>query len=190
MKLGHQALQKFIFTLSMIVGTTTISAMQHTVIQTRLPAEIPHAAIETSSQIQREALAAHNHFRALHHAPRLTWSNALADYAARYAANCEFAHSHGPYGENLAAGYPSINAAITNWYNEQQFYSYQNPGFSHQAGHFTQVVWKDSRQLGCAYVTCDGKNGTPGNFLVCEYNPSGNVVSVGNTFFINNVLPA
>lgn len=31
----------------------------------------------------------------------LTWNSNLASYAANYAANCKFAHSGGPYGENL-----------------------------------------------------------------------------------------
>jgi hypothetical protein len=35
--------------------------------------------------------------------------------------------------------------------------------------HFTQVVWKDTRQLGCARTSCNGL----GDFYVCQYYPPG-----------------
>jgi uncharacterized protein YkwD len=137
---------------------------------------------------QQETLSVHNQLRKKHAAPPLQWSNQLAHYAANYASRCEFKHSHGQYGENLAAGYPTATAAIKKWYSEIKDYSYQHARFSSNTGHFTQVVWKASTQLGCAIVTCNGKNGTPGNYLVCEYNPPGNVIN--EHYFENNVLKA
>ena len=130
----------------------------------------------------------HNQFRAKHHAPTLEWDDTLANYAANYAAKCVFRYSSSPYGENLAAGYPTVNAAINAWYAEQKNYSYLWSGFSYKTGHFTQVVWKSTKKLGCAFVFCNGKNGTPGHYLVCEYSPHGNVTNVG--YFRENVLPA
>lgn len=62
-----------------------------------------------------------------------------------------------------------------------ELYDWNNPGYSSQTGHFTQIVWKGSNQLGCAAVTCpDGKIFTgygPTLYLVCEYAPPGNWVS-------------
>jgi uncharacterized protein YkwD len=136
---------------------------------------------------QSEALAIQNHFRAAHHAPALAWDAKLANYAERHARKCRFQHSHSPYGENLAAGYPTITAAVTAWYNEQSRYSYWRPGFSSSTGHFTQLVWKSSKRVGCGYAVCNGKNGTPGKFWVCEYSPAGNVINSG--YFRANVLP-
>jgi uncharacterized protein YkwD len=138
--------------------------------------------------VEQAALAAHNHFRAVHHAPPLVWDTTLANYAERYAAKCKFKHSSSPYGENLAAGYPTVNVAVNAWYAEQAQYSYLWPGFSYKTGHFTQVVWKSTQKLGCAFVLCDGKNGTPGHYLVCEYSPHGNVTNSG--YFRANVLKA
>jgi uncharacterized protein YkwD len=133
------------------------------------------------------ALAVHNAYRARHHAPPLVWDATLARYAARHASHCVFKHSHSPYGENLAAGYPTIGAAAAAWYAEQAQYHYFNPGFSSRTGHFTQMVWRSSKRLGCGYADCKGKNGTPGRYWVCEYSPAGNVINRG--YFTANVLP-
>ena len=137
---------------------------------------------------QQEILDTHNTFRAKHEAPALQWDNVLAEYAHRHASQCNFVHTHGPYGENLAAGYPTAEAALTAWYSEQRYYSYNNPQFSTTTGHFTQLVWKSTQKVGCASVSCNGLHGTPGHYLVCEYSPPGNRVSPG--YFAKNVTPA
>lgn len=67
------------------------------------------------------------------------------------------------------------------WYNEIEKYDFNRPGFSGETGHFTQVVWKDSKQLGVGYATAN--NG----FAVCvaNYFPAGNFEGQ----FPENVLP-
>lgn len=135
---------------------------------------------------KRTLLSLHNKMRRAHHSPPLEWDDTLANFAESYAAKCKFKHSGSPYGENLAAGYPSVSEAINVWYAEQKYYSYNQPGFSYKTGHFTQLVWKGTQKLGCAYVACNGTNGTPGNYLVCEYSPAGNISS--REYFANNVL--
>lgn len=131
-------------------------------------------------------LARHNKYRAMHKAPFLQWNATLAQWAQQKAAPCKFAHSGGPYGENLAAGFSDIAASIDAWYNEVSLYNYAAPGFSKSTGHFTQVVWKSTTQVGCAYQTCSGANGVPGKFLMCEYIPAGNVINAG--YFAANVI--
>lgn len=143
--------------------------------------------IANSASIEQEALTAHNQYRAMHHAPKLIWDVTLENYAKRYAAKCQFKHSSSPYGENLAAGYPTVNAAVNAWYRENEKYSYYWPGFSYKTGHFTQVVWKSTQKLGCAFVLCDGDNGRLWHYLVCEYSPHGNMNS--RSYFHANVLP-
>ncbi|CAN1173037.1 Pathogenesis-related protein 1B [Linum perenne] len=38
--------------------------------------------------------------------------------------------------------------------------------------HYTQLVWRSTKQVGCARVKC--RNGD--TYVVCEYYPHGNVV--------------
>lgn len=121
----------------------------------------------------------HNQYRSLHGVPNVTWNQTLADYAANYATQCSTSHSGSPdYGENLAyGGYTNPSYYIYLWYDEIKAYDFNNPGFSKTTGHFTQVVWADSLQIGCGWVTsCGGTLGTDyPNYLACEYYPYGNV---------------
>ncbi|KAK0545766.1 sterol-binding protein [Tilletia horrida] len=105
----------------------------------------------------QEVLAAHNAARAKHGAAPLTWDPKLASYAAAHAKSCQFQHTNGPYGENLAAGTGlSYKGAVDMWMAEEPSYQ-PSAGFSSSSGHFTQVVWKGSKRLGCARITtCSG----------------------------------
>lgn len=85
------------------------------------------------------------------------------------------------YGENVASGHPSPEAAITAWVNERQVYSYQNPAFSSATGHFTQVVWKGTKEVGCGWKICPGGK----TLMVCNYKNPGNYQGQ----FEWNVLP-
>lgn len=126
----------------------------------------------------------------------MTWDDSLAQYAADYAAksfscdNVQLIHSHGPYGENLAAGYSGGKSPVDAWYDEIKYYNFNDPGFNEKTGHFTQLVWKDSSRVGCAKVDC---NNAWKQYTICEYSDSrGNVVgtdpSTGKSYFEENVL--
>lgn len=111
--------------------------------------------------LQQEILDSHNEFRAKHNSPALQWDEKLANYAERHASQCKFVHTHGPYGENLAAGYPTPAQSITGWYEESKQYSYSDPKFSYNTGHFTQLVWKSTRKIGCAWVAAMANTAHP-----------------------------
>ena len=58
-----------------------------------------------------------------------------------------------PYGENLywkSGRIPTCKNALDMWYNEIKWYDFSRGGFSHATGHFTQMVWKSTRYIGCA----------------------------------------
>ncbi|KAF2653439.1 PR-1-like protein, partial [Lophiostoma macrostomum CBS 122681] len=139
----------------------------------------------------------HNTDRAKHGVAGLKWDNDAAKYAQNWANNCDFKHSGGKYGENLfgvwaTGAFDYINqtkADITDgWYAEIAKYDFNNPGFSEETGHFTQVVWKSSKKLGCAWNQnpCISNN-VPFYKFVCEYDPPGNVIGDNGSYFRDNV---
>ncbi|KAI1119023.1 CAP domain-containing protein [Nemania sp. NC0429] len=119
-----------------------------------------------------------NAYRSAHNASAVVWNGTLASFATDYLASdkvgaaCAFAHSGGPYGENLAIGYADATASVEAWGDEGGEYDFGKPGFSEATGHFTQLVWKDTSAVGCGRRLC----GERGWYLVCEYWPRGNVV--------------
>jgi uncharacterized protein YkwD len=128
--------------------------------------------------VSQALLDAHNRHRAQHCAAPLAWSPQLAQVAQRWAntlrdRGCQFGHSGGSYGENLAAGTTGTldaEAVAGMWYEEVRDYKFPNGGFSMSTGHFTQLVWRATTKLGCAMSQCNGND-----IWVCEYDPAGNV---------------
>lgn len=152
---------------------------------TAAPAPTPAAAPGTVAQ---QFVAAHNRMRAKHCAGPLTWSTKLAAYAQKWAdtlkaKGCAFGHSGGQYGENLAAGTEGVldpEATVAMWYDEIKLYKFPDGGFSMETGHFTQLVWRGTKQVGCGHSQCKGND-----IWVCEYDPPGN----WDGEYRNNVLP-
>lgn len=111
--------------------------------------------------------------------PMLEWSSTVAasaqSWADQLAANgCDLQHSSGPYGENLFWGSGSYSPAdaVDGWASELSCFTYgEFPGCcSCTCGHYTQIVWRDSRYVGCAVAECGGG----GEVWVCQYDPPGN----------------
>ncbi|KAF9942239.1 hypothetical protein BGZ75_001386 [Mortierella antarctica] len=149
------------------------------------PVKKPTKPAKKPSKLTKEQqliLDTHNKHRARHQAPPLTWNNEAAKFGNNWIQACQFKHSGGKFGENLAAGYKDFKAVIDGWYSEVKFYQYGNPGFSMKTGHFTQVVWKGTKSVGCAKKFCPNSNWT---IYICNYAPPGNMMGA----FPKNVLP-
>jgi pathogenesis-related protein 1 len=130
-----------------------------------------------------EFLRAHNRVRSKVDVAPLEWSEELAEYARRYGEQqrdqhqCAMVHSRGPYGENLFWGYGkpfTPTDAVRSWEDESKDYNYESnscaPG--KVCGHYTQLVWADTKRVGCAVIAChDGAT-----FVICSYDPPGNFV--------------
>lgn len=83
-------------------------------------ASAPPSAMSCLNCDAAAVLASHNNYRAMNSAKPLVWNNTLAAYASLWASKCIWAHSQGPYGENLYAstGSSTVSVGVTDWYNE------------------------------------------------------------------------
>ncbi|MBW4485283.1 MAG: hypothetical protein KME14_22335 [Tildeniella torsiva UHER 1998/13D] len=124
-----------------------------------------------------EIVAIHNQLRRQVGVQPLTWSPELAGSAQAWAevllANEAFQHSppsrrrRGMVGENLhqrrtpvGLSYATPSGAIAGWVNEQNFYTYPSNtcAAGRQCGHYLQMVWSDTRQMGCGMArTADAR---------------------------------
>lgn len=115
----------------------------------------------------------------------LAWDDTLAAYAQRYAGerkgDCALEHSGGPYGENIFWGSKGSNwtagDAVATWVQEKQSYNCSDGSCAagRVCAHYTQIVWASTTLVGCAAVDCDGNRG---RFILCEYDPRGNLPGV------------
>lgn len=162
-------------------GTTAVALL---ILLLSLPAAAQGA---TAAEVQ-QWLAAHNQYRVLHQAPPVSWSADIAASAQAYADTCPSGHSASAYGENIAwaTNDRSAAAVVKMWYDEEPEYDYNSPGFTPGTGHFTQIVWKGTTQIGCGFATgCETSPMGFANTWVCQYNPPGNYIGQ----FAQNVLP-
>lgn len=141
---------------------------------------------QPENRFAAELLLAHNEERSRFGAPRLAWSPRLAgearDWAQKLAREGRMRHASNDErkgaGENLwmgPAGAYSARTMVEAFAAERRHFK---PGtFPHisrtgnwrDVGHFTQVVWHGTREIGCA-VAHNGRD----DFLVCRYWPAGN----------------
>lgn len=133
-------------------------------------------------------LAAHNVERASLGVPMLGWDPSLAAdarlWADELASTGRFEHSADEpgkplQGENLWAGTPrafSPEAMVASWKAERADYrpgifpNNSRSGDVENVGHYTQLIWRNSRRVGCASAV--GRNE---EFLVCRYSEAGNI---------------
>ena len=145
-----------------------------TIVTTAPPAFTTALHWTQSAPFTSAILNSTNHYRTQHSAANLTWNATLSRFAADFANSsdaCDFEHSGGPYGENLAMGYLNVTAAVEAWGEEREEFDFGDGGFSEETGHFTQLVWRNTTGVGCGRRLC----GERGWMLVCEYWPPGNV---------------
>jgi uncharacterized protein YkwD len=128
-------------------------------------------------------LAAHNAERLRLGQPALAWNSRLADSARKWAQtlakNGSFEHApQNAEGENLWSGTKgkyNPEEMVGLWIEEKQFFK---PGIFPQVstsgnwsdvGHYTQLIWYNTTQIGCAVA-----QSTQEDILVCRYDPPGN----------------
>ena len=126
--------------------------------------------------------------------PPVAWDPVLADAAYNYLLGCASTDGRlvdhnanrtadyaalggsGYVGENIYASSGSTARpadAVTAWMSEASTYDYNANNIT-AAGHYTQVVWRDSVRIGCAIVDCPSL--TFRATILCDYAPGGNII--------------
>jgi len=142
---------------------------------------------QSTSEFRKDALDTHNKLRAKHRAGKLKLNSELCTIAQKWAEHLStistLQHSSGnhkgqPLGENIASKWGSNGAdytgeeAVQQWYSEESAYDYSGKSNAGASGHFTQVVWKGSEELGIGKAA-DSKGRV---YVVANYSPAGNYI--------------
>ncbi len=131
-------------------------------------------------------LQTHNAERVRAGVPVLIWNTQLAGEAGQWANQIArdgvmrhaSASQRGDAGENLwmgTAGYFSPDRMVSAFISEKRHYRHgsfphvSSTGNWQDVGHYTQIVWRDTQQIGCAVARAAQRD-----VLVCRYWPAGN----------------
>ena len=139
----------------------------------------------TNALMRKEVIAAHNKYRAEKGIPTLKWSKTLADHAMNWALHLaksgKLYHSkESGEGENLwqgSARHFSHTEKVDFWGSEKKYFkrgifpNVSTSGNWQDVGHYTQIIWHSTNEVGCAMATSRGFD-----FFVCRYNPPGNYI--------------
>jgi uncharacterized protein YkwD len=138
------------------------------------------------SVLAERLLGAHNLERERVGVPRLAWSARLAgdaqEWADTLARSGRFEHSPNlaEEGENLwmgSAEHYTAEQMVGGFIEEVRhfepgpFPNVSRTGRWSDVGHYTQLIWRDTREVGCAVA-----RGQRDDVLVCRYWPAGNVI--------------
>ncbi|XP_017772831.1 PREDICTED: uncharacterized protein LOC108559950 isoform X2 [Nicrophorus vespilloides] len=129
-----------------------------------------------------ECLRAHNEYRQRHGVTPLKLSKEMCrisqDFANYLIRKTSLEHSNNQrYGENIYCLTMSKEAPIKggepvkHWYSEISKHDFKKEPTSLESGHFTQVVWSETKELGVGHASYKGKI-----IVVANYYPPGNVI--------------
>jgi uncharacterized protein YkwD len=144
-----------------------------------LLAAIAATAAAADGSLAEQVLAVHNAARAAVKTRPLVWSDKLAmaaqDWANVLITRQGLTHQKkSKYGENLyemTGGKSTPEAVVKVWTSEAADYDYKTNRCRAACGHYTQVVWRDTKEIGCAVARRGNRE-----VWVCEYSPPGNYV--------------
>lgn len=148
----------------------------------------PRPATSDQAGFANRIVMLHNKERTRAGLPGLRWNPELAREASEWAAvlvrrqilqHADRSETGGA-GENLwmgTAGYYSLEEMVGGFISEKQdfragrFPDVSRTGNWADVGHYTQIIWPSTKEVGCAVARGGGQD-----VLVCRYWPAGNVM--------------
>ncbi|ACB53873.1 hypothetical protein cce_4525 [Crocosphaera subtropica ATCC 51142] len=144
----------------------------------------------SQSNFKEAILKTHNKYRQEVNLSPLTWSNTLAEDAQKWADHLaslggdQLKHDPNPNGQGENIWFGTSNQftyaeMVDGWGQEKQYFvpgrfnleTVSSTGNWSDVGHYTQIVWKNTKKVGCATSTAGGND-----ILVCRYHPQGNII--------------
>ena len=129
----------------------------------------------------------HNYWRSKVGTTPVVWSDKVATFAQAWATElakrgCEMEHrprkgkwNGSAYGENIYWSSGIKNQAmdvVDDWASEVVYYdSISGKCKNDVCGHYTQLVWNKTTEIGCGMAKCGNQE-----IWVCNYNPPGNYI--------------
>lgn len=140
----------------------------------------------TPQLFQEDCIQSHNKARLKQHLHGLVWDDNLAASAKAHVDSVvanggrqdHLPSTHETPGNSIYGwpdinGYVSCGRTVESWMTERGRYEALNEPISaqniNQIGHYAQIMWTSTQQVGCAWAMVDGSVQT-----VCHYFPSGN----------------
>ena len=134
-------------------------------------------------QYREKALRIHNEYRIKHNSPELKMNEKLNEMAENYAnllldseGKKAFPLNIYEYGSILGENImistkKTVEEMCEAWHNERKNYDYNLNNFQKGTGHFTQLIWKETKEVGFGFIFKDN------NFCgVAYYYPAGNIL--------------
>jgi uncharacterized protein YkwD len=140
---------------------------------------LPMAAASADGSKAKEVISAHNLYRSRVGTPPLAWSDDLAARAQAWATKLIDTGMYAPrrdgvVGENLfeiSGGSANPFQVVSAWASEAVNYNRVTNSCTARCGHYTQVVWRNTKLVGCGVA-----RNAMREVWVCDYAPHGNTI--------------
>ncbi|KAK5646647.1 hypothetical protein RI129_005111 [Pyrocoelia pectoralis] len=158
--------------------------------------KIPNSALLPNRKpLQNKIVLYHNYFRTrvvprAANMLRMKWNHEVARSAQRWAETCmllthddvagRFIDNYGSCGQNIFVSSHQVPwlFAIKTWWLEKDNFTFGGDNNDlYVIGHYTQLVWATTHQVGCGFTKCDRVGNNKGRAYysyVCNYCPIGN----------------
>jgi hypothetical protein len=114
---------------------------------------------------QQQFMIFHNLKRCWHDSPKIKWSESLYQKAKAIADKCDFNYEAPALSTGHGEGLDVIKA-LDQWYLEGMiWFPYGKNDIPEGMGRFAAMIWKDTKEMGCATVDCTNEP-----YFVCAYS--------------------